>query len=72
MIKTEDVINSVMGEFNSMNMAEKRAYLDHIGLKYTIKESGKARESLKIEKIDPKHSRVGVQSRAVSASVKKA
>lgn len=57
MIKTEDVISSVMNEFNSMNKAEKRAYLDHIGLKYTLKESGKAKENKKNEKIKPKRSR---------------
>ena len=62
MIKTEDVFNSVMGEFNSMNMAEKRAYLDHIGLKYMLKDSGKAKEKVKIEKLEAKRS-IGGQLR---------
>lgn len=71
MIKTEDVINSVMGEFNSMNMTEKRAYLDHIGLKYTLKEGGKAKESIKIEKIETNQSRGG-RLPLITATAKKA
>lgn len=72
MIKAEDVIKSVMGDLNDMNKTERRAYLDRIGFKYTLRDSGKAGEKVKIKKIDSKHSRGSGKAYSVPVSAKKA